>query len=240
MGKKARIAILGTGNIGRAMAVGLADAGRFRAGEMILTRRRLDALADLAERGFQVQADNRDAVRRAGVIVLAVQPGSSTAHEGNRRSPRRERHVLISVVSGAAIDDIVRLAGRDVPVVRAMPNTAIAVSASMTCLAVNSKRPDVLETACSDLRLGGRHRGHRRGTHDPGHRAVRVRDRVLPARGSRREPGRDRDRVPPGASDRDGDADGARRRLARAAARESPGGGDRRRDNAEGAGPSPA
>ena len=150
MGKKARIAILGTGNIGRAMAVGLADAGRFRAGEMILTRRRLDALADLAERGFQVQADNRDAVRRAGVIVLAVQPGQlDPLMKEIADRLDGERHVLISVVSGAAIDDIVRLAGRDVPVVRAMPNTAIAVSASMTCLAVNSKRPDVLETAVS-------------------------------------------------------------------------------------------
>ena len=57
------------------MAVGLAGVGRFQPSEMILTRRSVDGLADLAAQGFQVQTDNRDAARRAEVVVVAVQPG---------------------------------------------------------------------------------------------------------------------------------------------------------------------
>jgi pyrroline-5-carboxylate reductase len=150
MGTNARIAILGTGNIGRAMAVGLAGVGRFQPSEMILTRRSVDGLADLATQGFQVQTDNRDAARRAEVVVVAVQPGQldTLLHE---IAPDLDpaRHLLVSVVSGASIADIVRQVGREVPVVRAMPNTAIAVSRSMTCLATNSPRHEVLDTAAS-------------------------------------------------------------------------------------------
>ena len=74
MGKKARLTIIGTGNIGRAMACGFAAAGHFQPSEMILTRRNVATLADLAGQGFQTQTDNRDAVRRAENILVAVHP----------------------------------------------------------------------------------------------------------------------------------------------------------------------
>jgi pyrroline-5-carboxylate reductase len=53
--------------------------------------------------------------------------------------------VLVSVVSGAAIADIVERLGRDLPVVRAMPNTGIALGRSMTCLATHCERHEVRE-----------------------------------------------------------------------------------------------
>ncbi len=49
-----------------------------------------------------------------------------------------EKHVLISVVSGVSVIDITNRLGKQVQVVRAMPNTAIAIQESMTCLASNN------------------------------------------------------------------------------------------------------
>jgi pyrroline-5-carboxylate reductase len=46
-----------------------------------------------------------------------------------------EKHTVISLVSGAGIKEILKHLGKVVPVVRAMPNTAIAIRESMTCLA---------------------------------------------------------------------------------------------------------
>lgn len=150
MESTARIAILGTGNIGRAMAAGIVKAGLFRPAEVILTRRKFQQLDDLAQGGFQTQADNRDAVRRAPIVVLAVEPHQLDGLL-QEIAPDLDpaRHLLISVVSGAGIADILRGAGTELPVVRAMPNTAIALGKSMTCLATNVSEPEALDRARS-------------------------------------------------------------------------------------------
>ena len=62
MASKAELAILGAGNIGRAMAVGLAARKRFKPKQIILTRRKADHLADLAKQGFQTTSDNLEAI----------------------------------------------------------------------------------------------------------------------------------------------------------------------------------
>ena len=48
-----------------------------------------------------------------------------------------EKHVLISTITGFSIARIEGLVGADQFVIRAMPNTAIAVGKSMTCLCSN-------------------------------------------------------------------------------------------------------
>jgi pyrroline-5-carboxylate reductase len=142
------LAILGCGNIGRAIAVGLADSGRIPPAGMVLTRRKSERLDDLAARGFQTQADNRDAVRRAAWVLIAVEPGQLDALLAEIAGELdAERHVLVSVVSGATMADIRRQVGDTVPVVRAMPNTAIAVGRSMTCIATDTEREDVRRQA---------------------------------------------------------------------------------------------
>ncbi len=156
-GTSAELAILGTGNIGRAIAVGLTRAGTYRPEAMILTRRKEKLLDDLRDQGFQVQSDNRDAVRRASVIVVAVEPQQTNdllAEIAGDLDP--DRHLLISVVSGAGIDDILEQVGRVLPVVRAMPNTSIAIGESMTCISTNSDRKEVLDKAVSIFDAVGR------------------------------------------------------------------------------------
>ena len=50
-----------------------------------------------------------------------------------------ERHTLISVITAVTIEQIEQKIGKSCAVVRAMPNTAIAVLESMTCIACNDK-----------------------------------------------------------------------------------------------------
>ena len=151
-----RLAILGTGNIGRAMALGLVAAGRFQPEQIILTRRKLDRIADLAERGFQVQSDNPDAVRRAEVVVVAVEPHQldGLLHE-IRDSLESGRHLLISVVSGADLAALASQLNQPIDLVRAMPNTAIALGQSMTCLALNTDSDAVKMRATEIFRAVG-------------------------------------------------------------------------------------
>jgi pyrroline-5-carboxylate reductase len=142
------LAILGAGNIGRAIAVGLADSGGIDPQRIILTRRNVERLADLAGRGFHVTADNLEAVRGASQLLIAVEPqqlDALLAEIGPRLDP--DRHRLVSVVSGASVRDLETVLGVDVPVVRAMPNTAIAIGKSMTCLAADPRHARSVDAA---------------------------------------------------------------------------------------------
>jgi len=126
-----QLAILGAGNLGLALARGLVRAGRLQAEEMTLTRRHEAVLDDL-----RIGTDNPGAVRGADTVVLAVQPQQLDALlDEIAPAVDPERHVLISVVSGASRESIHRRVPKAVPIVRAMPNVAIAIGQSMTCLA---------------------------------------------------------------------------------------------------------
>ncbi|MDD5539405.1 MAG: pyrroline-5-carboxylate reductase [Candidatus Marinimicrobia bacterium] len=131
-----KIAIIGAGNIGIAIASGLADSGRFKSADIILTRRRIHLLKEMQKRGFVVMNDNCQAVRQSKVVIIAVEPQQVNAVIGEIASELKpQRHIVISVVTGIGTAQIVKKVGAGITVVRAMPNTAIAVRESMTCLA---------------------------------------------------------------------------------------------------------
>lgn len=133
------IAILGGGNIGLSLARGLVKAGIYRPDQIIVTRRNLAALALLSKEGFQTTDNNSDAVKRSDAVVIAVLPQqlNKLMYE-IRPSLKKQRHLLISVVSGVSCHDIYVQAGTLVQVVRAMPNTAIAIGQSMTCISTEN------------------------------------------------------------------------------------------------------
>lgn len=152
------VAILGGGNLGTALARGWARAGMFEPGRIVVTRRHPDKLDVLRTEGYVVSSSNAEAVREADLVVLAVQPQQLThllEEIGPHLDP--ERHRLVSVVSGASIAEIREACGSPVPVVRAMPNTAVLIGESMTCMAVeDGAPPQVLAEAEALFALLGR------------------------------------------------------------------------------------
>jgi pyrroline-5-carboxylate reductase len=142
------IAIIGGGNLGIAIAKGLIASELLAPYNITITRRRTGLLAELAKHGVKVSADNRAATRTASIVILAVQPqqvNDILAEIKDDIDP--EKHIVISVISGASISEITTVLGKNVPVVRAMPNTAIAIRESMTCLAAASEHQSALGIA---------------------------------------------------------------------------------------------
>jgi pyrroline-5-carboxylate reductase len=135
--KDKSIAIIGGGNLGLSIANGLLKAG-FAEGEKIcVTRRRLHLIKKLGEKGVYLTSDNKEAVRRSDIIILAVKPHQiNHILEEIKPELQKEKHLVISVVTGIKLEQIESRIG-DVPAFRAMPNTAIALQESMTCISGN-------------------------------------------------------------------------------------------------------
>jgi len=137
---KTFVAIIGAGNIGVAIANGLVISDRYSPQEIILTRRKVNLLEEMQKKGFLIGSDNCEAVRKAETIIVSVEPhqfDNVLAEIASALVPGK--HTVISVVTGVNTHHIIQQIPENVHVVRAMPNTAIAVRESMTCLASSDR-----------------------------------------------------------------------------------------------------
>ncbi len=133
-----KIAIIGGGNIGTSIALGLIKSGTFSSHDIIITRAVSEPLNDLTDRGFQAMHDNCEAVKHSDFILLAVQPRQASSILKNIKDViEPNRHILISVVSALLIEEIEKIIEKQLPIIRIMPNTAISICESMTCLTTN-------------------------------------------------------------------------------------------------------
>ena len=134
-----KIAIIGGGNLGTAIAEGLIQSGFVSPKHILITKRNIQTLHELERRGVLVSDKNEEAVRYADLVILAVKPFQVDEILSSLKGEfRPESQVLVSVVTGISIDHIAAHTGNRIPVVRAMPNTAIAIQESMTCIAAKN------------------------------------------------------------------------------------------------------
>jgi len=132
-----KITIIGGGNIGLSLAKGLVKSGQYVAAEITLTRRNLANLQEEATFGFQVSDNNAQAAVNAEIIVLAILPQQLRNVLEELKNTVRVGQIIVSVVSGVSCANIKEVLGADKLVIRAMPNTAIAIGQSMTCIAAD-------------------------------------------------------------------------------------------------------
>jgi len=157
MKNKLKLALLGTGSLGASIANGLLLSGQYDSGDIILTRRRAEKLASLKDKGFIVQSDNCSAVKKSEIILIAVEPQQiNNILEEIREDIDPEKHIIISVVTGVSIEQIRKKLQKEVSVIRAMPNTAVAIRESMTCIASDGADQRAFDAAANIFNTVGR------------------------------------------------------------------------------------
>jgi len=136
-----KIAILGTGNLGYSIAIGILSQDNFKFKNLYLTKRDTSSLDSWAKLpNVKISTDNKKAVRFSDVVIIAVQPAQLQGILDEIKDfINPKRHTVISVVTGRKIEEIEATLGSDVAIIRSMPNTAISVGESMTCMSSNEK-----------------------------------------------------------------------------------------------------
>ncbi|MCP4443291.1 MAG: pyrroline-5-carboxylate reductase [Aureispira sp.] len=131
----ANIAIIGGGNLGSAIAHGLIKSGKAAAQEIYITRNRIERLSALKELGVNVLRDNLKAVQNSEIVIIAVKPYKVVeVINGFKEALSADKHTLVSVATGISTGDIMKTVGFKLPTFRAMPNTAVAMQESLTCI----------------------------------------------------------------------------------------------------------
>lgn len=129
-----KIAIIGGGNLGSAIAEGLLKSKFCKASDITITKRKISTLQTLKDKGVKVTANNADAVLNSDLIILAVKPYQVSDVLNSFKKELSSKHILVSVVTGVLLKEIDEIIKIKLPLFRAMPNTAIAIQESITCL----------------------------------------------------------------------------------------------------------
>ncbi len=138
---KYKIAILGGGNIGTSLAKGLIASLQYNYNEILVTEKRESRAGQLKNLGFHVTDNNRKAVKEARIIVMSVKPQQFLDLAKEIKDDVTGEHTVISTITGVALKDIESVLGR-VPLVRIMPNIAIEINESMTCMSFRNTDPE--------------------------------------------------------------------------------------------------
>jgi len=132
-----KIAIIGAGNLGRAIALGISKAGLVKKDQIVMTRKRKISINGESIEGINIINNNIEAVKNADLVFLCIPPKQSFEVLSEISEYLKDDQALVSVVTGLSIDEIRNNISSGTAIIRAMPNTAIAINSSMTCLATN-------------------------------------------------------------------------------------------------------
>lgn len=133
--RESNVVFIGAGNMAEAMVRGLLRAG-LPAGRVCVTDIRPDRLDALQTAcGVCSSADNASAASAADVVVLAVKPQMLPGVLQEIREALPPSALVISIAAGVRTTRIEQALGREVRVVRIMPNVAALVgrAASAIC-----------------------------------------------------------------------------------------------------------
>lgn len=130
-----KVAIIGAGNMGGAIARGLAHGHYIEAREIVVSNPSNEKLIKLKEEypNIQTTNNNKDAAADADIVIVAVKPWK--IEEVLKPLRLRQPQVLVSVAAGLTFEDLAHFVDPEMPIFRVIPNTAISERASLTLVA---------------------------------------------------------------------------------------------------------
>ena len=130
------IGFIGGGNMGEALIKGLLQSGRFDANRIRvsdISQDRLNHLRDTYQ--VSISADNGELAEASDVIVLAVKPQQVGDVLAETHASLEHLPLLISIAAGVPIVSLEQKLGKQVPVIRVMPNAPALVLAGVSAIA---------------------------------------------------------------------------------------------------------
>ncbi|MDI6725414.1 MAG: pyrroline-5-carboxylate reductase [Smithellaceae bacterium] len=130
------VGFLGTGNMGEALIKGLLHGQICRAEQIICSDAKEPILMAIRKsHGVKTTASNREVVRLADIVVLAVKPQIMREVISEISGELDRSKLVISIAAGVPLESIEACAGKELKLIRVMPNICSAVREGMSAIA---------------------------------------------------------------------------------------------------------
>jgi pyrroline-5-carboxylate reductase len=144
--KFSKITIIGGGNLGSSIGKGILSLNNFSKNDLVICEKSKQRIKYLEETGFKiVESSIEIAVKDADIVIVSVKPQQFIKLLEELKPNLRANQMLVSTVTGIRLKEIESLLGNH-PLVRIMPNTAIEIRESMTCMSFKNTNKTQEET----------------------------------------------------------------------------------------------
>ncbi len=136
MTEKSKTGFIGAGNMATALIKGLIQSGVYNQDQLLASDQDEEALKGVFSRfGLRCYSSNRELVRESSIVVLSVKPQNMRGVLEEVKGEIRDDHLIISIAAGIPLSMISAIIGRDIPLIRVMPNTPALVQKGVSALA---------------------------------------------------------------------------------------------------------
>ncbi|MDR2955541.1 MAG: pyrroline-5-carboxylate reductase [Prevotella sp.] len=129
-----RISIIGAGNMGGAIASGLAISEEIRPQDITVidhSGKNVTRLKAIAQ-DMNIVVSEYDSLSTADIIIIAVKPWLVEEVLNTHKTLIKPNQLMVSVAAIVTLEELIKWTSPEQPVFRVVPNTAIAVRQSMT------------------------------------------------------------------------------------------------------------
>ena len=135
-----KIGFIGSGNMGSAIIGGIIKAKLVTPENIIASDIMPNTLINLNQTfGIETTSDNIKVAETSDIIFLAVKPNVYGNVIAEIKEKVKENVIIVSIAAGQLISNIETLFGRELKIVRVMPNTPALVGEGMAAISPNLK-----------------------------------------------------------------------------------------------------
>lgn len=151
-----KISIIGGGNMGGAIAYGLATTKIIAPSDITVINRRQEKVDEFNSKNSKINAvaNNYSSLDTADIIILAVKPWTLQDLLSTYKNSFNKNQIFISIASGISLDQLADWLFPDAPIFRVMPNTAIEIKESMnfvSTLNATAEQKEIVNKIFSEL-----------------------------------------------------------------------------------------
>lgn len=145
------IGFIGSGNMANAMIGGIVKAKLIPSNQVICSDPSQEKLENLKkEYGVEITTNNCEVATKSGILVLAVKPQFYPEVIEEIKNSVNDNTIIVVIAAGQKIDKIKERFGRNIKVVRSMPNTPALVGEGMAALSpCPMVLPEELDLICN-------------------------------------------------------------------------------------------
>lgn len=132
-----KVTIIGGGNMGGAIALGLAEGKIIDASDITVIDRDEKKTALLKEKNNRINAvvDDYQSIKDAEIVIIGVKPWLVADVLDAHQDSLTSNQIIISIAAGVSLQQLSDRVVPGTPIYRIIPNTAIAIRQSMTFIA---------------------------------------------------------------------------------------------------------